>query len=66
MRTALRATSFATVGVGYGLSERAKLNLSYTYSDVKLTKRSSWADFGLPPMVGTRAAFLTTQLTVKF
>ena len=58
---------FATVGVGYGLSERAKLNVSYQYMNVKNDA------FIIPGSgIGTdgdgynRGGLLTTQLTVKF
>ena len=54
---------FATVGVGYGLSERAKLNVAYQYLDAANDA------FGLATQNSdgrNRGGLLTTQLTVKF
>ena len=54
---------FATVGVGYGLSERAKLNVAYQYLDAANDA------FGLAAQNSdgrNRGGLLTTQLTVKF
>jgi hypothetical protein len=56
---------WATVGLGYGLSDAAKLSIAYEYSNVR--------DYFVPVSYGTfgnggfyRGGFLTTQLTVKF
>ena len=54
---------FATLGVGYGLSERAKLNVSYTYTDVK---GESFEPTGPDYLGRYKGGLLTTQLTVKF
>jgi len=52
---------YSTLGLGYGLSSNAKLNLSYQYSDVK-------NEAFLGGAFGDRykGGLLTTQLTVKF
>ena len=54
---------FATVGVGYGLSERAKLNVAYQYTDVNNEAFLNVADNGNGR---NRGGLLTTQLTIKF
>ncbi len=54
---------FATVGLGYGLSERAKLNFSYQYMNVK---NEAFLGVGSDNEGYNRGGLLTTQLTVKF
>ena len=54
---------FATVGVGYGLSERAKLNVAYQYLDAA----NDAFNLAVQNSDGrNRGGLLTTQLTVKF
>jgi hypothetical protein len=52
---------FATVGVAYGLSSNAKLNLGYQYSDVR-----NEAFLAGPFGDRYKGGLLSTQLTVKF
>ena len=52
--------NFATLGVGYGLSERAKLNVSYQYGDVD---NEAFLVNGGDRYKG---GLLSTQLTIKF
>ncbi len=52
---------FATVGIAYGLSSNAKLNLGYQYSDVK-----NEAFLAGPFGDRYKGGLLSTQLTVKF
>ena len=54
---------FATVGVGYGLSERAKLNVAYQYLD---TANDAFNLAAQGNDGRNRGGLLTTQLTVKF
>lgn len=52
---------FSTLGIGYGLSSNAKLNLAYQVSDVS---NEAFLANGLGPRY--KGGFLTTQLTIKF
>lgn len=50
---------WATFGLGYGLSEKAKLTIQYQVSDIK-------HDYQVSDNGTFRGGFLTTQLSVKF
>lgn len=54
---------FATLGLGYGLSSNAKLNLSYQFSNVY---NDPFLPLNAAGLGNYKGGLLTTQLTVKF
>ena len=56
---------FSTLGLAYGLSSNAKLNLSYQFSDVKNEAFLADGD-GIGNGARYKGGLLTTQLTIKF